>query len=85
MERRGHARRRPHPTDGRASLVTLTAAGLRVHREANARFEGAYRAFVAALPMRETEARRALTTLRDAAIRASKGVQPEGHTPSRSR
>ncbi len=52
MERRGHARRRPHPSDGRATLVTLTAEGLRVHREANRRFERAYRVLLETLPDR---------------------------------
>ena len=71
MERRGHLRRRPHPRDGRATLVTLTAAGLRVHREANERFERAYRAFLDAFPLGETEVRPVLVALREAAARAA--------------
>lgn len=71
MERRGHARRRPHPTDGRASLVTLTAEGLRVHREANRRFERAYGVLLETLPADEHRLRDALVALREASLRAS--------------
>ncbi len=71
MERRGHARRRPHPTDGRASLVTLTADGLRAHREANRRFEQAYRVLLGSLPTDQRVLRDALVTLREATLRAS--------------
>ena len=71
MERRGHARRRPHPSDGRATLVTLTAEGLRVHREANRRFEHAYRALLAALPDDERLLRDAMVAIREATLRAS--------------
>jgi DNA-binding MarR family transcriptional regulator len=70
MEARGHARRLPNPRDGRSFLVVLTAEGLRAHREANRRFEVAYRAFVEALPAGEAASRRALAGLLDAAERA---------------
>jgi DNA-binding MarR family transcriptional regulator len=71
MERRGHARRRPHPSDGRATLVTLTAEGLRAHREANRQFEHAYRALLAALPADERALREAMVAMREATLRAS--------------
>jgi DNA-binding MarR family transcriptional regulator len=71
MERRGHARRRPHPSDGRATLVTLTARGLRVHREANLRFERAYRLLLETLPSDERRLREALVALREATLRAA--------------
>ena len=71
MERRGHARRRPHPSDGRATLVTLTAGGLHAHREANARFERAYRALLEALHSDERPVREALVAMREATLRAS--------------
>ena len=71
MERRGHARRRRHPSDGRATLVILTAEGLRVHREANRRFEHAYRLLLETLPADERRLREALVVLREAALRAS--------------
>jgi DNA-binding MarR family transcriptional regulator len=71
MERRGHARRRPHPRDGRATLVTLTTAGLGAHREANRRFEAAYRAFLEALPHDEVASRSILMAIRTAAIEAA--------------
>ena len=71
MERRGHARRLPHPSDGRATLVTLTAEGLRVHREANRRFERAYRVLLETLPGDERRLREAMVAVREAALRAS--------------
>ncbi len=71
MERRGHARRRPHPSDGRATLLTLSAEGLRVHREANRQFERAYRALLEALPADERPLREAMVALREATLRAS--------------
>jgi DNA-binding MarR family transcriptional regulator len=71
MERRGHARRRPHPSDGRATMVTLTAEGLRVHREANRRFEHAYLALLEALPAEERPMREALVAMREATLAAS--------------
>ena len=49
MRERGHVRRKPHPTDSRSHLLTLTAAGLRAHRKASLAFAKAHDAFVEAL------------------------------------
>jgi DNA-binding MarR family transcriptional regulator len=67
IEGRGHARRLPHPSDGRSYRVNLTNAGLEAHRRANRLFEAAYREFVAELPDGEAAAQRALETIRRAA------------------
>lgn len=67
IEGRGHARRLPHPSDGRSYRVNLTNAGLEAHRGANRLFEAAYREFVAELPNGEAAAQRALETVRRAA------------------
>ena len=39
-----HVAKRPHPTDGRASLLGLTPAGIRTHRRASHSFERAHQA-----------------------------------------
>ena len=75
MERRGHARRRPHPSDGRATLLMLSAEGLRVHREANRQFERAHHALLEALPADERPLREAMVALREATLRASGRVE----------
>jgi DNA-binding MarR family transcriptional regulator len=49
MRERGHLRRTRHPTDSRAYLLSLTAAGLRAHRKASAAFAIAHEAFVGGL------------------------------------
>ena len=67
LEGRGHARRIPHPHDGRSYLIVLTADGLAAHREANRRFERAYRAFADALPDGEARAKEGLLAVRGAA------------------
>ncbi len=67
LERRGHARRLDNPGDRRSYLVTLTAGGLQAHREANAQFERAYRAFLGGLGVAEVDARESLRALRLAA------------------
>ena len=69
LERRGHARRLPHPTDRRSYRVALSSEGLAVHRAANRLFERAYAAFATELGD-ETNARAALARVRDAALRA---------------
>jgi len=76
VEERGHARRRPNPRDGRSQLVTLTAAGLAAHREANRLFEAAYEAFTAELGGGETPAKEVLAAIRGAAERALAGRAP---------
>jgi DNA-binding MarR family transcriptional regulator len=67
MEQRGHAKRVPHPTDGRSYRVVLTAAGLEAHRVANQRFEEADHAFRSRLPPTEADAKAALLAVRQAA------------------
>jgi DNA-binding MarR family transcriptional regulator len=78
MESRGHVRRIDNPRDRRSYLVTLTAEGLRAHREANRVFEQAYARFVAALPEGEDVARVHLEELLEAAQRAIAAL-PTGH------
>jgi DNA-binding MarR family transcriptional regulator len=70
LEGRGHARRIGNPRDARSYLVVLTAAGLGAHRDANRRFEIAYRAFVAGLPAGPAPAKEALLAMREAAEQA---------------
>ena len=76
MERRGHARRIPHPTDGRSYRVVLTADGLAAHRGANRLFESAYAAFVDALGGGEVRPRQVLRAMREAADRARTPSRP---------
>lgn len=73
IERRGHAARLPHPTDRRSYRVVLTAAGREAHTAANAGFEAAHRAFMAALPTGESRPRLGLADIRHAAERATSG------------
>jgi DNA-binding MarR family transcriptional regulator len=71
MTDRGHVRREPHPTDLRASLLTLTPAGLRAHRSASKAFERAHRALSADLgAAQERRARAVVQRLSDGADRA---------------
>src|SRR6185295_6762775 len=57
MERR-HLRKRPHPADQRAALLSLTPQGVRAHRRASRSFEVAARAMSDQLPpLEEEEAR----------------------------
>jgi DNA-binding MarR family transcriptional regulator len=81
VERRGHARRIEHPTDGRSYLVVLTAEGLAAHRAANLLFERAAAA-VAIEVADEREARSALLAIRAAADRARHGL---ANSPARPR
>lgn len=69
LESRGHARRVPHPTDGRSYKVVLTAAGREAHLAANRRFEDADRAIRSHLRDRAPEgaAQAWLRAIRDAA------------------
>ena len=66
LEARGHARRTVDPRDRRASLITLTAAGLAAHHEANQLFERAYALFANTLPVDEVTATNWLDVIRDA-------------------
>jgi DNA-binding MarR family transcriptional regulator len=79
IEGRGHARRLPHPTDGRSYRVVLTTPGLAAHRAANAQFERAYTAFEVALARDQASAKAALLEIRDAANRASMAL---AHLPA---
>jgi DNA-binding MarR family transcriptional regulator len=74
LERRGHARRVEHPTDGRSYRVVLTATGHEAHRTANRQFEAAYRAFAAHLPDGEAAAKAGLHVVRRAADAAATGL-----------
>jgi DNA-binding MarR family transcriptional regulator len=85
-EERGHARRMPNPSDGRSLLVTLTAAGLAAHREANRLFEAAYESFAAELGGSAEPAKQALASIRGAAERAMlEPVARVSPRPSRGR
>jgi DNA-binding MarR family transcriptional regulator len=69
-----HARRSPHPSDARATLLSLTPAGLRAHRRASASLERAHRALALELgDLAEASARgmvRALTRAADRSLAA---------------
>jgi DNA-binding MarR family transcriptional regulator len=72
MRERGHVRRTQHPTDSRAYLLSLTAAGLRAHRKASLAFQQTHAAFVQALkPASEEAVRATLRQLMDAASTAA--------------
>lgn len=84
IEGRGHARRLPHPTDGRSYRVVLTADGLAAHRAANSLFEGAAARFEAELGGDERMASETLRQLRAAADAARIGpsrVEPVSPRP----
>jgi DNA-binding MarR family transcriptional regulator len=81
IERRGHAARLPHPSDGRSYRVVLTAKGRAAHQAANAGFEAAHRAFTAALAAGEARARQGLADIRaaaDVAMTVSAGDRAAG-------
>ena len=71
MLERGHARRIPHPTDGRSFRVVLTDAGRAAHRAANPAFSGADQEILDALDRPRDEVRDALQALSDAIDRAA--------------
>jgi DNA-binding MarR family transcriptional regulator len=82
IERRGHARRLPHPTDRRSYRVVLTADGLVAHRAANRLFESAHAAFVDALGGGEVRPRQVLRAMREAADRARAAATAASPRPS---
>jgi DNA-binding MarR family transcriptional regulator len=67
MTARGHIRRDPHPSDGRAQQVSLTPAGLAEHRRTNAVWEVVRARLEASLPLPIDQVRSALHALDDAA------------------
>jgi DNA-binding MarR family transcriptional regulator len=71
MVARGHLRKKPHRSDGRASMLSLTPSGLRAHRKASRSFERAHRALAEALQLEESEAR---TTIQAVAAAAERGL-----------
>jgi len=73
VERRGHARRLPNPSDRRSYRVVLTADGLAAHHAANGLFERAHGAFVEQLGG-EARPRQVLRAMREAADRARMGT-----------
>jgi DNA-binding MarR family transcriptional regulator len=79
MTERRHLRRTAHPTDGRASLLSLTPEGLRRHRRAARSFERAIDALRAELgPLDEAAARETLQTLAASAERAVGSLTARG-------
>lgn len=82
LESRGHARRIPHPTDGRSYKVVLTAAGREAHLAANRRFEEAHRAIWSHLPERGRGTQSSLRAIRDA-VEAAMGDIGEVANPRR--
>ena len=70
IERRGHAGRIDHPTDGRSYRVVLTGDGLAAHRAANRDYERAVARFDRELGEGAAAARAALRAVREAALRA---------------
>jgi DNA-binding MarR family transcriptional regulator len=71
MRGRGHLRKAAHPTDSRSFLLTLTPAGLRVHRKASAAFDRAYQALIAELPAGAEEPTRAVLQQLTASVAAA--------------
>ena len=69
---RGHVERLPHPTDGRARLLSLTHAGLQVHRAASQAFDAAAEALSRELPPGSEDAARAV--LQDLAAAAGRAL-----------
>jgi DNA-binding MarR family transcriptional regulator len=82
IERRGHARRIAHPTDGRSHRIALTAEGMSAHRAANTLFERASAAFALELGVPVEDARAVLGELREAADRVA--ADPASVSPRRS-
>jgi DNA-binding MarR family transcriptional regulator len=76
IERRGHARRIAHPTDGRSYRIALTGEGMSAHRAANAQFEAAHAAFARASRVPIDDAKAMLAELRDAADRVAVSPLP---------
>jgi DNA-binding MarR family transcriptional regulator len=71
MVERRHLRKRPHPTDQRAALLSLTPEGIRAHRRASRSFEVAARAMSEQLPpLDEGTAREVLQRLSTSAANA---------------
>ena len=73
LESRGHLTRKPHPADGRSSLVVLTAAGRGQHRRSARLFKPRLRQVEEALGAAEPDVRRALMTLRVAVDEVREG------------
>lgn len=82
LERRGHARRVPHPRDRRSYQVVLTAEGLAAHRAANRLFERAAAAFESVLSDHDG-AHAGLRQVRDAALRARAALASESRISPR--
>jgi DNA-binding MarR family transcriptional regulator len=88
VESRGHARRIPHPTDGRSYRVALTGDGLATHRAAAVLFEAAAERFTAELGGVEEQTSAALQAMRAAAdaaraLPATNAARPEPVSPRR--
>src|SRR5262245_8456870 len=86
MVERGHALRRAHPNDQRASVLTLSRSGLAAHRRASRCFERAHRALRQELgQLDEAQARSVLQALAAAAARAQTALPrgPVAPTPGR--
>ena len=67
MSGRGHLRRQPHPTDGRAQQLSLTVSGVVEHRRTNAAWEAVRSRLEGSLPLPIEQVRAALHALDDAA------------------
>ena len=81
MTARGHIRKKPHATDRRASVLSLTPNGLRAHRRASRSFERAHQKLIEAIPLGEDEAR---ATVRALAAAAERGLASLRGTRSRT-
>jgi DNA-binding MarR family transcriptional regulator len=72
MAARGHVHKKVHPSDQRAHLLRLTAAGVRAQKKASRSFERAYAALARELPpLDEAETRAVLQRLAASAARAA--------------
>jgi DNA-binding MarR family transcriptional regulator len=70
MVARGHLRKKPHQTDRRALMLSLTPSGLRAHRRASRSFERAHQGLIRSMPLDEDEARTTIRTVAAAAERS---------------
>ena len=81
VELRGHARRIPHPTDGRSYRVALTADGRATHRAAAVLFESVADRFAAELGDAGEQASAVLRAMRAAADAARAGLATNAARP----
>ena len=87
MGRARHLERVPHPSDGRAVQLRLSASGRASFQRGSARFNVANKRFLELLNLPADRVRSALGAMDDAAqaMSARGEVAPGGHAPARAR